>query len=770
MTTLQNKILITIAALLGITHWCCAQSTFSLSGKILDERGDVLSGAYIEAFISSETSEPVSTLISDSLGGFHLSSEKEIKLIRVQYIGYERVLLYAPFPSPLTIKMKVMPSELEEVTVTGQRSTKITSGGIVFSPTRMQRVLPDVTHYLSQLPFVDKTGDGFSVIGRGSAVIYINNRRVEDLKELKELTMDDIQSVEVVSNPGVIYDSDIKAVIKIKTEGKKSGVGVDVTGAVIHSELTEFWNRGSFSYNTPTLSLQTSLVYDYDPTRTQLEIAQLMKTEHTSSVHYNSTEQQLYRNLRSRNSLVYTPNKSNSLGVSISYGYSNWDTDVVNGLRYSDNISSVEFEQKSHSISPSHKWTGNLFYNYSKDKIEFLFNADIYRGTSSNNMTSISSDHTAASDVETRSKYSNLLCYLQALGSYDISESIKFQIGADYAYTSVLQAYKVDNTHTLLKPFDIKTYQHRYASYASMDYIINPLAFSFGLRHEALSINREDDVQEGRHKLFAISKLYPSASVSMTKGSLQTQLSYALKTEYPTYNQLRAGMSYSSPYLYESGNPDLHPETRHELSFLGRYLKSSLMLNYTEILDEIIQIPTLYSDNIMLYRPENSGPNRYFSLSIGQRLNWGDFMESSLRVDYYSQWMNVIGFTKERGDGYVIRLNNTINVNKNIQCFVNGAYRSPSESNLFKIPQAWNVDLALNLSFLSDRLNLYFECADIFSTLHGKRRYYGENIYMDYSRNYQTRTFTIHISYNLSNIIPSKKYKGNTTNSEIQRL
>lgn len=167
--------------------------------------------------------------------------------------------------------MKVMPLELDAVTVTGQKSTKITSGGIVFSPTLMQRALPDVTHYLSQLPFVDKTGDGFSLIGRGSAVIYINNRRVEDLKELKELKMDDIQSVEIISNPGVIYDSDIKAVIKIKTKGKKSGVGVDITSAVIHSELTEFWNRGSFSYNTPTLSLQSSLVYDYDPTRDDLK-------------------------------------------------------------------------------------------------------------------------------------------------------------------------------------------------------------------------------------------------------------------------------------------------------------------------------------------------------------------------------------------------------------------------------------------------------------------------------------------------------------------
>ena len=454
----------------------------------------------------------------------------------------------------------------------------------------------------------------------------------------------------------------------------------------------------------------------------------------------------------------------------MSYGHSNWTTDVDNGLHYTDDINNVEYGQKSHSTSPNHKWVGNLFYNYSNKKIEFFFNTDIYRGIGSRNMVSISSNHTVEPDVDTRSEDSNFLCYFQALGSYNISEFIKFQIGADYAHTSVLQAYNVNSAHAVLKPFDIKTYQHRYAEYASLNYAITNFAFSLGLRHETLSINREDDVKKGRNKLFSISKLYPSASVTMTKGAFQSQLSYSLKTEYPTYNQLRAGLSYSSPYLYESGNPDLCPETRHELSFLGKFLNSSLMLNYTAIRDEIIQVPTLYSDNIMLYRPENTGTNKYLSLSVGQQINWGDILESSLRVSYHSQWLNVAGFTKQKGEGYIFRANNTININKNIQCFVNGSYQSASKNGLFKIPQAWNVDLALNLSFLSDRLNIYLECTDIFSTLHAKRGCYGNNISMDYSRNYQTRTFTIQVSYNLPNIINGKRYKGNTTNSEIQRL
>lgn len=97
MIILQNKIIITLLVLLGISGVCCAQSNSSLSGKVIDDKGNTLSGAYIDIFLSSETSEPIATVISDSLGEFHLSTEKKIKLIRAQYIGYEKVLLKAPF-------------------------------------------------------------------------------------------------------------------------------------------------------------------------------------------------------------------------------------------------------------------------------------------------------------------------------------------------------------------------------------------------------------------------------------------------------------------------------------------------------------------------------------------------------------------------------------------------------------------------------------------------------------------------------------------------
>ena len=74
-------------------------------------------------------------------------------------------------------------------------------------------------------------------------------------------------------------------------------------------------------------------------------------------------------------------------------------------------------------------WVGNLFYNYSNKKNRVLLQYRyLQRNWFQGNMVSISSNHTVEPDVDTRSEDSNFLCYFQALGSYNISEFIKFQI------------------------------------------------------------------------------------------------------------------------------------------------------------------------------------------------------------------------------------------------------------------------------------------------------------------------------------------------------
>ena len=59
---------------------------------------------------------------------------------------------------------------------------------------------------LSKIPSLEAERDGgVKVMGRGDAEVYINGRKVQDMKELSRLRSDQIQHVDVVQNPGARY-------------------------------------------------------------------------------------------------------------------------------------------------------------------------------------------------------------------------------------------------------------------------------------------------------------------------------------------------------------------------------------------------------------------------------------------------------------------------------------------------------------------------------------------------------------------------------------
>ena len=79
---------------------------------------------------------------------------------------------------------------------------------------------------LSKIPSLEAERDGgVKVLGRGDAEVYINGRKVLDMKELSRLRSDQIQHVDVVQNPGARYAASVKAVVRI-TLKKAQGEGL----------------------------------------------------------------------------------------------------------------------------------------------------------------------------------------------------------------------------------------------------------------------------------------------------------------------------------------------------------------------------------------------------------------------------------------------------------------------------------------------------------------------------------------------------------------
>ena len=104
---------------------------------------------------------------------------------------------------------------------------KMTQGGLTVDV--QHSILHDIgtaDDLLSMMPMMKGKDGKFEVLAKGEPEIYINNKKVRDKSELKQLKSVDIKSVDVITAPGAQYNAEVNAVIRIKTmktQGDTSG-------------------------------------------------------------------------------------------------------------------------------------------------------------------------------------------------------------------------------------------------------------------------------------------------------------------------------------------------------------------------------------------------------------------------------------------------------------------------------------------------------------------------------------------------------------------
>ena len=75
---------------------------------------------------------------------------------------------------------------------------------------------------LNLLPRVSVAGQKISVFGKGTPIVYINNKRVNDNNEIVNITPDNIKSISVITSPGAEYDAEVESVIRIRTKERRA--------------------------------------------------------------------------------------------------------------------------------------------------------------------------------------------------------------------------------------------------------------------------------------------------------------------------------------------------------------------------------------------------------------------------------------------------------------------------------------------------------------------------------------------------------------------
>ena len=219
---------------------CIHKTDRHLTGTIIDEQDHPVAYANV-AILNPADSTILSGGVSNESGYFAIPYEQPTVLARISYVGYKTIYKLCNNENIGKIRLRPDNYTLNGVIVQGERPKVVLQGNSLMmnvEGTVMER-LGTAEDVLSRVPMIAKRGEGYEILGKGTPLIYLNNRKLNDLQELKNVQSDNIRSVEVVQNPGARYDASVNAVIVIRTK-RSAGEGLGV-------ELTS-WSRKGHGY------------------------------------------------------------------------------------------------------------------------------------------------------------------------------------------------------------------------------------------------------------------------------------------------------------------------------------------------------------------------------------------------------------------------------------------------------------------------------------------------------------------------------------------
>ena len=224
-----------------------------IKGKVSDKEGKPLPYATIKAIALPDSATIVGGVTKED-GTFALSigDHKLPILLQASLIGYSNEQVLCKDLKEYTLTLSESATMLEEVAITANRvSHRLVAGGL---STKIEgsplSKLTDIYSVLRGIPLVEVENDKVKVTGKGTPVIYINDRLMTDPNQMRELKPYLIKDIQVITNPGAKYSSSVGAVIKIYTRREPgSGLSGNLEGRLSKIKGCKLGYGTYFSFN-----------------------------------------------------------------------------------------------------------------------------------------------------------------------------------------------------------------------------------------------------------------------------------------------------------------------------------------------------------------------------------------------------------------------------------------------------------------------------------------------------------------------------------------
>lgn len=695
----------------------------------------------------------VTGVVTDSLGTFSLTASAGTYLLELRALGYQGQYKTITLPATGLDLGELLLSEetqqLRGVEVRGRRPIITRQADrLVFDAQQISAGAQNALDVLKRTPGLNVTDDGISIIGRGKAIILINDKRVRLSGEaltglLRSYSQSDIAEVQVLTTPPAKYEAEGNAgvlnIVMKKAQNDYFGGSISANASLYKGRISPSLSTGlNYKQGRVSASLNldgslSSIVGNFDTYRTAPSTR--LYSASTSSFDYKG------RGVNIRGGLDYTINPELTVGFTATYAPSRKQIDRTNETRNyiirPDGSQNLQLRLPGAASEKDHgAYTAlNLHLEKTFAKApgrKISWNADYVGSRTSSDDRFASTGYLADGSPAAGSDFSYKGHKGQQVHSYLTNVDVTLPLGQTIlAFGAKGTWSRTDNSneyfaHTTLgaRTDAILFDEHVYALYTD---ITQPLSAKWNLRgglrmeytHTAGKVKGEPDLKTRDYVNF-----FPTLYLGFTP-SERHALSFegTIRLDRPHFSQLSPYPLYENQYSTISGKEDLRPTKQGSLSF-GYTLDGSLnfqaFANYSwdgitplALLDPHTSAVRYLIDNAET--KYNVGlQNSYFfhSLSFLQCYISHQIGYTTSSVAYNGHPLNA-----DKGLSYSASLNGTLffNHTKTFSGNFYLNYRTPEISGAGRTSSQVYSSVSLNYSLLNEHLRLQMGITNIAS-------------------------------------------------------
>ena len=755
---------------------CTQKEDTKVIGRVVDESGNPIEFANISLYGDGY----INGGVSNGNGDFVIPCKARQQLmVKVSFVGYKTVERNIGVGNIGTITLLPETYMVKGVEVKGEiPQYKPTSGGMTVDI--QHSILHDIgtaNDLLAMIPMVQQDNDGkFNVLAKGEPEIYINNKKVRDPNELKQLKSVDIKSVDVITSPGAKYNAEVNAVIRIKTlKTQGEGLSLMVTSDTWKNNKWNNYDDLTLKYRTRGLEVSANVALDNGHYSNDQNLEQELHIKKDFfNAHADLPVRSSWTELQYKGGLSYDFNTDHSVGLSFSSQkifHNRFKCDMTqnyhkNGAFYGDVLLKTDIDELDKPV-----WELNTYYVGKVGKLDIDLNATMLQRKTESHLNQLEfSKELGDRTITTLNNEDRKMMAGKLVLTYPVW---KGSLSGGTEATSTKSYGRNVNQENIIPETDNEMKEKNIAGFAEYELQLGQWRLNAGLRFEHVKADYYSFGEWQQEPSRTYNDWFPNLSVAWQKDKWSAQLNYSKRITRPPYRMLESMIVYDSRMFYEGGNPLLRPSVRQSIDLNLTYSWLTFVAGFTRENDLFTHIGRVYDEEkeIAIFQPVNFDHQDrvYATLVASPKLG---FWLPTATLHYYQQMFDAEAYgapKKLDKPEFSFDLKNWFIINPTMKALVHVSYSGSNHWAFMYRGSNFTVNARLQKSFWNERLSCTLYANDIFRTSKTKMTTYYAIGLTDQDVYTYTQCVGLTLSYNFN--ASRSKYKGSGAgNDEKNRL